>query len=80
MTYRIIDRMKVTAILPDELVEEVRRRSQGENLTDCLVIALEEWRRIKKLRELNQKVAEHPLKFGTGLNAHRIRSVNRKAR
>ncbi|MCF6289109.1 MAG: hypothetical protein L3J53_07750 [Proteobacteria bacterium] len=35
--------MKVTALIPDELVEEVKLFTQGKNITESLTIALNEW-------------------------------------
>lgn len=33
-------KVKVTALIPDELVDEVNAQAQGKNLTESLVIAL----------------------------------------
>ncbi|MCR1795844.1 DUF2191 domain-containing protein, partial [Leptospira sp. id769339] len=35
--------MKVTAILPDDLIAEVQKYSGGKNITDSLQKALSEW-------------------------------------
>lgn len=35
--------MKVTALIPDELVQEVRELTQGKNITESLTIALNQW-------------------------------------
>ena len=68
--------MKVTAIISDEILEEVRKYTQGDNLTECLRIALEDWVATKKLRELSDLVAREPLQFIE--NVEKIRELNRK--
>jgi len=35
--------MKVTAIIKDDLISEVRKYAKGKNLTDCLTVALKEY-------------------------------------
>ena len=68
--------MKVTALLPDELVNEVQRLSQGKNITESLKIALNDWIKIQQLRILNSKVKNSPLVFE--YTADQIRSANRR--
>jgi hypothetical protein len=43
--------MKVTALIPDELVEEVKHLTQGKNITDSLTIALNEWVESQKTKK-----------------------------
>ena len=71
--------MKVTAILPDHLLKEVKKLTKGKNLTECLIIALEEWSNLRHIRDLNNKIEKTPLKFSTDLNAQDIRELNRKS-
>jgi len=47
--------MKVTALIPDELVKEVRQFASGKNLSESLIIALKEWSSIQKLKALKKK-------------------------
>jgi hypothetical protein len=68
--------MKVTAIIPDGLVDEVRYYSQGKNITDSMIIALKEWLSLKHLSDLNAQVASEPLKFER--SAADIREANRQ--
>jgi hypothetical protein len=68
--------MKVTAILPEEMVEEVKKLSQGKNITDSLKIALQDWIKIQKLRQLNQEVKNTPVNFQ--YTAAEIRKINRE--
>lgn len=69
--------MKVTTILSDNLVSEVKKYARGKNLTESLTIALKEWLAIKRIKELNNLVKESPLEFKTGFAAEKIREINR---
>ena len=69
--------MKVTALLPDPLIEKVRHYAQGKNLTDSLIIVLKDWLAHKKLVELNQRIEHKPLRFKKGFSANQIRLLNR---
>lgn len=69
--------MKVTALIPDELVKEVKEFASGKNLTESLITALREWTRIQKLRSLRKKVKKAPLRFTRGFSAESIRKLNR---
>ncbi len=70
--------MKVTALIPDELVQNVQSYAGGRNLTDCLIIALKEWVGIRELRKVSEQVRRKPFEFRTGFSADRIRTLNRK--
>ncbi len=70
--------MKVTALLPDPLIQKVRRYTKGRNLTDCLVIALKDWVALKKIVELNHQIEEKPLQFVSGFHAESLRILNRR--
>lgn len=72
--------MKVTAILPDELVEDVQKYTGGRNITDSLSLALNEWVRLAKLRSLNRRLGfeERPVEFQPDFTAAKIRTLNRK--
>jgi hypothetical protein len=71
-------RMKVTALIPDQLVDEVKHYSRGKNITDSLIIALEEWISLKKIIELNQQVSIKPLEFRKNFSAEELREHNRR--
>jgi len=68
--------MKVTALLPDHLIEEVKRLSHGKNITESLKIALNDWIKIRRLKQLNLHIQDNPLDFE--YSADQIRSVNRQ--
>ncbi len=72
--------MKVTAIIPDELVKELRKHSNSKTLTDCLIHAITEWVSITKIKQLNEQVAKSPLKFAKKYDAKSVRVLNRKSR
>jgi len=69
--------MKVTALIPEELITEVKELTQGKNITDSLIKALSEWVDIKKIKELNLQVSEDPLEFKSGFDAESARETNR---
>ncbi|WP_460546325.1 DUF2191 domain-containing protein [Echinicola sediminis] len=66
--------MKVTAIIPDELISEVVKYSKATTVTDALKMALKEYLAMKKLKELSQSVVEEPLEFK--YSAKEIRKKN----
>ncbi|MGK5085188.1 DUF2191 domain-containing protein [Bdellovibrionota bacterium FG-1] len=70
--------MKVTALLPDELINEVKVLSHGKTITEALIIALSEWTSTKTLQALNQEVQRAPLRFKEGVGAAKIRRLNRR--
>lgn len=70
--------MKVTAIIPDEIVNDIKQYTNGNTLTDCLIIALEEWISLTKIKQLNKSIEKSPLKFNKEYSASQIRKINRR--
>ena len=70
--------MKVTAIIEDDLVNEVINLSHGKNITESLTIALKEWTDLQHISSLNKKVRLKPLQFQDGFTAEKIRKLNRQ--
>ena len=70
--------MKVTANIRDELVNTVMKLSHGSNITDSLVIALEDYVYRKKMDELIDELEEKPVEFKNGFSAEKVRELNRK--
>jgi VCBS repeat-containing protein len=70
--------MKVTALLPDDIVEEVKKLSGGKNITESLTIALQDYIARQKIRKAIQKVKDKPLQFKDGFTAEKVRSLNRE--
>ena len=70
--------MKVTAIIPDEIILDVQKFTEGKNITDSLIKALNDWLYSKRIEFLNEKVAENPVKFEEGFTAEGIRKLNKR--
>ncbi|HLZ15769.1 MAG TPA: hypothetical protein VKQ08_01965 [Cyclobacteriaceae bacterium] len=69
--------MKVTALLPEEMISEVRKFSGGKNITESLRIALNDYLRRQKLRKAMRKLKQNPLEFTKDFSAENIRKINR---
>lgn len=63
--HRIIYRMKLTAIIPDDLLAQVEALALGSTKTESVITALREWVSIKQLSQISQKVRQKPLKFSS---------------
>jgi hypothetical protein len=72
--------MKVTALINDDLVNSVMSLSNGKNITESLVIALEDYVYRKKMEKLIEDIKKEPLQFQDGFSAESIRELNRKRR
>ena len=70
--------MRITVILPDDLIDEVKHYSKGKNITKSLSIALKDWIALQKIKELNKKIKKEPLKFRKDFSADKVRSINRE--
>ncbi|MEP0712189.1 DUF2191 domain-containing protein [Algoriphagus sp.] len=68
--------MKVTALIEDELIQEVMDLSGAKNITDALKIALNEYRSRKLMRNYANNIVAEPLEFTYG--AKQIRDLNQK--
>ncbi len=71
--------MKVTALLPDDVVQEVKKFSGGKNITESLLIALKDYIAWQRIRKSIQKVKNKPLRFKDDFTAFKVRSLNREA-
>lgn len=71
-------RMKVTALMDEQLVDSVRMLSGGKNTTESLVIALTDWLRIQKIKQLNGELEKKPLEFAENFSATKVRRLNRR--
>ena len=67
--------MKVTAIIPDEIVNDIQEYTEGKNITDSLIKALEDWLYIKRIQKLNSIVRKDPLQFVEGFNVESLRNL-----
>ena len=68
--------MKVTALIPDQLVIEVKELTKGKNITESLISALSDWVAQQKIRKLNEKIKKQPLNFVDGFSAESVRKTN----
>jgi hypothetical protein len=69
--------MKVTALIPEDVLKEVKRYSGGKNVTESLMIALTGYLNQQRLRRAVKKVKEKPLRFSRDYSAARVRKANR---
>jgi hypothetical protein len=69
--------MKVTALIPDNIVHDVKHYADGRNLTESLITALNEWISLKKLMDLNSEIEKKPLSFHDDFSAMKTRQTNR---
>lgn len=67
--------MKVTAIIPDKLVKETQSLSHAKNITQAMIIALNTYISLEKLKAMGEKINKNPLKFKH--TAQEIRDLNR---
>ncbi|MGR3319753.1 MAG: DUF2191 domain-containing protein [Candidatus Anammoxibacter sp.] len=69
--------MKITALIPDNLIEEVRDYTKGKNITESLIKALSEWIQMQKIKKLNSAISQNPLKFRKEFSSEETRKINR---
>ncbi len=67
--------MKVTANIPDELVKETQTISKAKNITEAMIIALNTYISIEKLKAMGESIKTNPLQFKH--TAEEIRDINR---
>ncbi|WP_114748124.1 DUF2191 domain-containing protein [Pleomorphovibrio marinus] len=70
--------MKVTAILPDDMIEDVKAFTGGKNITDSLKKALNDWLYLKRIEKLNAKLSDCPVTFDEGYSAEKVRNLNNR--
>lgn len=70
--------MKVTALIPDKLIEALKELAEADTLTDSLILAISEWTALERIKQLNEEIRKHPLKFKKGFTAEKIRNLNRR--
>ena len=68
--------MKITAILPDDVIRDVKEYTGGKNLTESLLKALNDWLYIKRIEKLSKEIARKPVEFKEGFSAESIRKLN----
>ena len=66
--------MEVTAILADDLVNNVKAFTRSSTVTEAITIALKDWLDIHHIKELNQQISQNPINIDNG---RQIREINR---
>jgi len=66
--------MKVTAIIADDLVKNVKAYTGSSTVTEAITIALKDWLDIYKIKELNKQISQNPIYIENG---RQIRETNR---
>jgi hypothetical protein len=67
--------MKVTAIIPDDLVRDTQALSGARNITEAMITALKTYISIEKMKAMGEIIREAPLQFKN--TAEEIREINR---
>jgi hypothetical protein len=67
--------MKITALIPDDIINDVQEYTEGKNITDSLIKALSDWLYIKRIQKLNSALRKEPLQFVDGFNAETLRNL-----
>ncbi len=70
--------MKVTAIIPDDLIKDVQQFSEGKNITDSLIKALKDWLYMKRIQKLNEELKKDPIQFADGFSAEKVRNISKR--
>ena len=70
--------MKVTALIPDDIIQRIKKTTGGKNITDSLMIALNEYLEQKEITYLSNDLEREPLQFEEAFTAYNVRKVNRK--
>ena len=66
--------MKVTAIIDDDLVNNVKIYTRSSTVTEAITIALKDWVDMYNIKKLNQSISESPIFINNG---NKIRKINR---
>jgi len=74
----ILTTMKVTALLPDDIIQEVKKLTGGKSITDSILIALREYIALQRVKKAIQKLKDKPLQFREGVTAEKVRNLNRE--
>jgi hypothetical protein len=68
--------MKVTAIIPDEIISDVKKYTGGKNITDSLIKALNDWLYKQRINQLSNELHQNPVRFRDDFSAEGIRNQN----
>jgi hypothetical protein len=76
MLIKIINDMKITALIEDNLIQEVIATSRANNITEALKITLNDCLSRRKLAELAKDITTEPIEFCYG--ADQLRDSNQR--
>jgi hypothetical protein len=66
--------MKVTAIIADDLIHNVKNYTQSSTVTGAITAALKDWIDMCEIRKLNKQILEEPVNIKDG---EKVREINR---
>jgi len=66
--------MKVTAIIADDLINDVKRYTRSSTVTEAITVALKDWIDLHNIKELNKQIEYNPIQIS---NSQDIREINR---
>ncbi len=69
--------MKVTAIIPDEIIEDVKKYTGGKNITESLIRALNDYLYRQRMNHLNSELQQNPIHFREDFSADGKRNNER---
>ncbi|MCP4458041.1 MAG: DUF2191 domain-containing protein [Cytophagales bacterium] len=69
--------MKVTALINDELIEEVKKISGGKNITESIVTALNYYVYQNKIGYVMDEIKKEPMQLKEGFTPYGFRKLNR---
>ncbi|MEN8158137.1 MAG: DUF2191 domain-containing protein [Bacteroidota bacterium] len=55
--------MKITANIPDDIINDIQEYTGGKNLTESIVMVLADWLYGKRIAILNERIAKNPIDF-----------------
>ncbi|MFP3090190.1 hypothetical protein LQZ21_07665 [Treponema sp. TIM-1] len=67
--------MKITAIIADDLVNDVKAYTQSSTVTEAITIALQDWIDLYNIKKLNKQIAQKPVFINDG---EKLREINRQ--
>jgi hypothetical protein len=70
--------VKVTAVLPEEMINEIRKFSGGKSIAESLRIALTDYLQRQKFRKVMRELRQNPLEFTKDFTGKNIRRINRE--
>lgn len=79
MLYRMkTAKVKVTALIPADLMQQVKTLTDQETTTEALILALKEWVAQHRIKEMVGNLQKSPLKFAEGVTAKKLRNLNQQ--